>query len=53
MEVYHGFYISGKNFKMKEKSMPIWTTTAFFFSCSIAIKMTVSDEIFCSCKGKC
>ena len=51
MEMYYGFYISRKNFKMKE----IYTNLNnchICFSRFIAIKITVSVEIFCSCNGK-
>ena len=53
MKVDHGFYISGKIFKMKKKIIRIRVTVIFAFSCFIAIKIAVSVEIFCSHKGKC
>ena len=56
-EVYHGsyliFYISGKKFKLKEIIIRILITAIFVSSCFVAIKIAVSVEISCNCKGKC
>ena len=57
MKVYHGsylvFYISGKRFKVKGIITRIWITAIFAFFCFVAIKIAVSVDISCSCKGKC
>ena len=56
LKVYPGsyliFFVSDK-FKVKEIIIQIWITAIFVFSCFVAIKIAVSVEIACSCKGKC
>ena len=55
MKVYHGSYLifsfSGEIFKVKEIIIYIWITAMFAFSCFEAIKIDISVEISCSCKG--
>ena len=57
MKIYQGsyftFYISGEKMKVKEIIIRVWITAIFAFWCFVAIKITVSVEISCSCKGTC
>ena len=41
-----------KKVKVKEIVIRIWVTVISTFSCFVAIKIAVSVEISCSCKGE-
>ena len=57
MKIYQGsyltFFISGEKMKVKEIIIRVWITAIFAFSCFVAMKIAVSVEISCSCKGTC
>ena len=57
MQVYHGSYlifcISDKKVEVKKIVVQIGITAIFAFSCFVLIKIVLSIEMPCGCKGKC
>ena len=47
MKVHEGSYL-----KVKGIIIRIWIIAIFVFSCFVAMKIAVSVELSCSCKGK-